>query len=172
MKKTLLVLLLAAASLASAVSYTIAADALTASLEAVKVVAQADGREGFVAAEAAAPGDIIEYRATYANTTDRTLTNVAPEIPIPEGLTWLAAAKTPLAPVSASLNGATFSPLPLRDAVGQPVALEQVRALRWSIPELKPAASVTIIVRATVNRTLPFALPSSSAGNQQPTTSN
>lgn len=154
MKRTYSVLFLAFAALAIAISHAIAAEPLTASLEAFKVVAQSDGQESFVAAESAAPGDVIEYRATYANTSERKLSGIAPEIPIPEGLTWLASARSPLAPVTASLDGAAFAALPLRDAAGQAVSYEKIRALRWSIPELAPGQSVTITVRATVNRTL------------------
>ncbi|AHF92322.1 hypothetical protein OPIT5_20780 [Opitutaceae bacterium TAV5] len=163
MKKTLLVLLFPLAPILAAT--TGLAQGLAASLEAFRVTpATASAPETFVAADAASPGDVIEYRATYTNTTDRALKSVAPEIPVPAGLTWLAGddaagsapaaagAATKPAPVAASLDGKTFAPLPLLDDTGRPVDPARIRALRWSIPEIGAGETVTLAVRAMVNR--------------------
>ncbi|WP_342750869.1 hypothetical protein OH491_04125 [Termitidicoccus mucosus] len=128
---------------------------------AYKVTVTSEGREAFAVADKAQPSDVIEYRATYANASEHALTAVSPEIPIPVGLTWIAGgdpagtapAPTPPGPVAASLDGKTFAALPLLDDGGRPIAAALVRALRWSIPVIKPGETVTISVRATVNRT-------------------
>ncbi len=156
MRKTLFVLFLAGASLSFALPHAVEAQPLAVSLEAYKVTVTGEGREAFALADKALPGEVIEYRATYANTSDRNLTSVAPEMPIPAGVTWLADANAPAAaaPVAASLDGKTFSALPLRDNAGRPVAPALIRALRWSVPEIKAGKAITISVRVSVNQTL------------------
>jgi len=148
-KKLFLPLLMLVALLGSAAAGL--AQPLTVSLQAFKVVV-AEGHESLVVAETAVPGDVIEYRALYANTGDKPLVEVAPEIPIPAGLTWLAETGAGPAPVAGSRDGKRFDALPLYDEAGHPVPAAEVRALRWSIPVLKPAETIAITVRATVNR--------------------
>jgi hypothetical protein len=94
---------------------------------------------------------VIEYRATYTNTADGVLRSVNPEVPVPAGLTAIAGSDQPKAS-EASLNGQDFSALPLVDADGQPVPVSKVRAFRWSVDQIQPSESVTVSIRAMVNR--------------------
>lgn len=121
-------------------------------LDAFKVVpATATTAESFVAADAAAPGDIIEYRATYTNATASMLRNFLPEIPVPAGLTLIEGSDQPKASLG-SLDGNTFSALPLLGADGRPVPAASIRALRWNVANLAVGETVTLRVRASVNR--------------------
>ena len=98
-----------------------ASEPLKTTLEARKVVRGADGRESFVPADVARPGDVIEYVATYRNTTREALKNLEATLPIPEH-TELVPGSTRPASVRAARNarlrsarirrGATRSSLP------------------------------------------------------------
>ena len=121
-------------------------------LDAFKVVpATATSAESFIAADTAAPGDVIEYRATYTNTTAGMLRNFLPEIPVPAGLTVIEGSDMPKATLG-SLDGITFSALPLLGSDGQPVPAASIRALRWNVANLAVGESVTLRVRAALNR--------------------
>lgn len=119
-------------------------------LEAFKVVPATEAApESFLAAESAAPGDVIEYRAVYTNNTAGILRNFVPEIPVPAGLSAIEGSDLPKAQ-SASLDGTAFSPLPLLDATGQPVAFSSLRAFRWNVANLAAGESITLRVRASL----------------------
>jgi len=125
---------------------------LAVKLEAFKVLAATATREEqFIAADEAAPGDIIEYRAVYTNGSESLLRNLVPEIPIPEGLIVVAGSDVPKA-ASASLDRVVFSPLPLLDKDGKPVSTTALRAFRWNIADLAAGESVTVRIRAGVAR--------------------
>lgn len=132
-----------------------AQEPLAVSLEAYKVTPATESvGETFAKADTAQPGDIIEYRATYSNTTQRALSALSLDIPIPASLTWLpnAAATTDgkaasPAPGFASLDGKTYAALPL----GAGIAPGLVRAVRWDIPGIGPRGGVVFAVRARVN---------------------
>ena len=114
-----------------------------------------DGKESFVKADKAGPGDVIQYEAVYRNTTKETLKNIAATVPIPQGMTLVADSAKPAAEL-ASLDGKNFNPLPLmhevKNAAGvlekQPVPLAQYRALRWNLAELGPDKTATVVLRA------------------------
>lgn len=128
------------------------AEALGIKLEAFKVVAATSERaEQFLPAEEASPEEVIEYRAVYTNTSDATLRNIAPEIPIPAGLAALQDSDLPKA-TAASVNGQAFTSLPLIGADGKPVPYAAFKAFRWNIAELAPGQSVTFRIRASVLR--------------------
>lgn len=119
--------------------------------EAFKVVANPDGTESFVAADHAAPGDLIEYRAHFSNSSDKPLHHLKPEIPVPAGLVLVPVSDKPAA-TEGSLDGTAFHPLPLRDVAGQAIATDKIRALRWSLPELKAGETRLFVLRASVAR--------------------
>ncbi len=119
--------------------------------EAFKVLATPNGPESFVAADHAAPGDLIEYRAHFTNSSDKALLNLKPEIPVPAGLVLVLSSDTPAA-AEGSLDGTGFLPLPLRDVTGQPLSADKLRALRWNLPELKAGETRLYVLRATVAR--------------------
>ncbi len=129
------------------------AEPVAIKLAALKVVAAAspESAEKLVETEDAAPGDVIEYQAVYTNTSSSIVRNLVPEIPIPAGLVLLTGSDSPKA-ASGSVDRNTFSPLPLLDAEGRPLAPGLIRALRWPAMDLAAGQTVTLRVRATIPR--------------------
>jgi uncharacterized repeat protein (TIGR01451 family) len=136
---------------------TFAAEPLTASLEAHKVVL-AEGKEQLVAAAEAKPGDVLEYRATYRNISAKALRAVMATLPVPSsGVEYLPNTAAP-AGVEASIDGAQFAPAPLKRVVmtpdGRPqqqlVPASEYRFLRWPLGDLPAGASKTVSARVRV----------------------
>ena len=137
-----------------------AGDDVTVSLEARKVTADARGKELFAPGDHARPGDVLEYRARYANPGVGAVKQLVATLPIPAGVEYLAASALP-ASAQASLDGKTFAPIPLRRTVrladGREVMREvpasEYRWLRWTFASLKGQSSE--IVRARVRVSAP-----------------
>jgi hypothetical protein len=110
------------------------------------------------AAKAVKPSELIEYRASYKNTSAKEVRGVQAVLPIPSGMTVELNSAKPL-PVQASTDGRLFYPVPLtrqvRGADGQlrtvNVPLSEYRALRWSLGALAMGASRDVVLRARVN---------------------
>jgi uncharacterized repeat protein (TIGR01451 family) len=125
-------------------------------LEARKVTRAADGRETYAPADAARPGDVIEYAATYRNTGERAIRDLVATLPIPPHTEFVAGSARPAA-AHASVDAARFEALPLkrrvsRDgrAVEEAVPLRDYRALRWQVASLAARQSVTFTARVRV----------------------
>ena len=136
---------------------------VTSSLEAWRVILDAHGKEQFVEAGEAAPGDVLEYRLSYHNGTAAVLQRFVMQGPIPlqtefidgsavapraDGLEVLVddlGWQTP--PVKRRLidaNGAT---------IDQIVPPTEYRALRWPIAgDLLSNQTITASYRVRVNR--------------------
>lgn len=121
-----------------------------------------DGREQQLPADAAKPGDLLEYRAEYRNTGKTPTTQVKATVPVPaQGLEYLPGSASPPA-VSASVDGRRFAPTPLTRSVTlpdgrretRPVPLAEYRYLQWNLGELAPGASAVVKARMTVTQTL------------------
>ena len=131
---------------------------ISVSLASQKVQAQADGQEIRVSAEQAKPGDVLEYVATYRNTSTAGVRHLEPTLPIPAGLEFLPGTARP-PPAKASVDGRVFEPLPLRRVVKLPdgrveeqlVPLAEYRALRWAIGDLAAGQSTNIVARVRVS---------------------
>lgn len=130
---------------------------VSVNLSAKKVVVADGGKETFSSAQQAKPGDVIQYDAVYKNSGKGAVKNLLATVPIPEGLAFLADSAKP-ADAQASLDGKNFERIPLMREVTkadgtkekQAVPFSEYRALRWSISELAPGASVTVSARARV----------------------
>lgn len=144
----LLVLLTVALLPASAV----AAGDLRIGLVAEKVIQTADGLELFDTESLAQPGDVIQYTATYRNTGVGKISNLAPVLPIPEGMRCDLAAASP-APAEASFDGETFVPMAEVVAALKADDSRAVRALRWHVAQLDAGSSATVVARASLNET-------------------
>jgi uncharacterized repeat protein (TIGR01451 family) len=125
-------------------------------LEARKVVRSADGRERFLPAETAKPGDVIEYLATYRNTGSEAVRNLEATLPIPAHTELLQGSARP-ANAKASLDARGFAAMPLtraatRDgvAVTEEIPHREYRYLRWVAPELSARRSLTFAARVRV----------------------
>lgn len=130
---------------------------LAITLTAQKVAKQADGKEKLLAANHALPGELIQYDALYHNQGARALNNVAPTLPIPAGMVYLADSASP-APAEASLDGKNFERIPIKRKVTTPsgetkeqeVAATEYRALRWQVGEMAPGAKTVIVARTRI----------------------
>jgi len=130
--------------------------AVESTLEARKVVRGADGGESFASAEVAKPGDVIEYVATYRNTTRETIRDLVATLPIPAHTELIPGSARPAATL-ASLDTREFASLPLkrkavRDGreVDEAVSYREYRALRWAPVNLGAQMSVTYTARVKV----------------------
>jgi uncharacterized repeat protein (TIGR01451 family) len=125
-------------------------------LEARKVVRAADGQESFAPAIAAKPGDVIEYVATYRNTTRQPVRNLEATLPIPGNTEFVPGSPKPAA-AKASVDSRSWADMPLvrklvRDGreVQEQVPLREYRYLRWFPGELGGEKSVTFTARVRV----------------------
>lgn len=118
-------------------------------------VAVVDGKEVLSPAEQASPGDVIEYRAEYRNGGAAVVKQLAATLPVPSGMEYLP--KTG-APQLASLDGKTFSSVPLKRRVRladgrevlRDVPASEYRWLRWTIGTLAPQQSRAVTARVRV----------------------
>ena len=112
-------------------------------LAAVKVVAEAGGKESFQPAATVKPGELLEYRLDYHNKGDEAARGLEVTLPIPEGLEYMPGSAQPGAP-RASLDGKVFQAIPLKRKVKQAdgkeveqlVPAAEYRFLRWSPTDL------------------------------------
>lgn len=129
----------------------VVASPLQIELKVFAVSADADGKESFTEVkDAVRPGQVLEYRAVFTNVSDEVVKAVTPELPVPEGLVVLTESFAPQAH-SASVDGSAFRELPLLNADGEPVAAEQIRAVRWPAVDLEAGKSIAALLRAKVN---------------------
>ncbi len=125
-----------------------------------------DGKDKLVAVEKIAPGDVIQYEATYHNVTQHAVQGLKADLPIPKNTQYVKQSARP-GNVLASTDGAAFAPTPLkqkiRNANGvieeRDVPLAEYRHLRWDLGELSGGKSVTVVARVRVD-----ALPESKTG--------
>jgi uncharacterized repeat protein (TIGR01451 family) len=127
-------------------------------LTAFKVVRDANGKEQFVDAKRARPGDVIEYRAVYANTSSKGVKNLQANLPIPKETALLLDSVTPQSALASS-DGKSFAPPPLLRAVKlpdgktqmRPIPAGSYRMLRWTVGSLAAGDNVTVRARVRLN---------------------
>lgn len=146
----------AVAQQAPAAAPKAAAQPLEIRLEARKVVRAADGKETLVAADAARPGDVIEYATTYRNTSAQRLTNLEATLPLPPNTEFIPGSANP-ATARASADGRNFLEVPLKRRVmrngveiEEQVPLRDYRSLRWYPGALEGGKAVTYTARVRV----------------------
>lgn len=144
----------------AASSQTVSANTVNSSLSA-QVVSVVDGKPVSKPANDAKPGDVLEYRAVYANNTKSAINGLLATIPVPVGTTFIEGSATPAGP-TASVDTVTFAPMPLirtiKGANGmlrkEPVPLESYRAVRWNAGALAAGQETVVSLRVLVNPTL------------------
>lgn len=150
-------LLLAAAIPAHLSAAPEAPEPISAELEALKVTVDAEGKEHLAPAEEVRPGDLLEYRASYRNGGDADVAGIAPVLPVPAGLEFVAQ-EGPLAAAQASRDGKVFAPIPLTYEVTLPdgsteireVPLAEYRFLKWDPASLAPGEHFLVSARMRV----------------------
>jgi len=130
--------------------------AIASRLEARTVMRAAKGAEIFAAAESAQPGDVIEYVATYRNTSAQPVRNLEATLPIPANTEIVPGSARP-ASAKASVDAVTFAQMPLTRKVtrsgkeiDEPVPLREYRYLRWYPGELAGGKSAVFSARVKV----------------------
>jgi len=128
-----------------------------AEMKAEKVTIQ-QGKEVLSPANQAAPGDIVQYTATYRNTDKTPATQVVATLPIPAATEYVPGTANP-AGAWASTDGTNFAPIPLKrmvknsegKMVEQVVPVSEYRALRWSLGDLAGGASRAVSARVMLS---------------------
>lgn len=138
---------------ATVLANTAAKDPVSIELVAYKLTTNIKGEVEAQPATQAKPDDVIEYRATYTNNTDKTIKGLQATLPIPADTQFLA--KSSPAQAQASTDGVNFAAMPLkRKKVGGQtvnVPLQEYRALRWTIAELPAGKSVVVTAQTRVS---------------------
>ena len=140
----------------------LAADPITGSIEARKVVTGERGQEQFLPANEAHPQDVIEYRLTYANNGAEVVHNVSITDPVPAGVQYVekTAKNAGNTRVEFSVDsGKTFHAWPVKvtkkNANGKDITVDatpdMVTHIRWTLNgDLKPKGEVQFAYRAKV----------------------
>jgi uncharacterized repeat protein (TIGR01451 family) len=131
--------------------------AVTSTLQAQRVE-DLDGKTVRKPAEAAKPGDTVEYRGTYRNVASTPVAKLQATIPVPAGTTFVAGSTEPGA-AQASTDGVRFAPLPLvrtiRLADGssrqEPVPLAEYRFVRWDLGNLAAGRDAVVSLRVRID---------------------
>ena len=131
-------------------------DPLQINLVRSKIVLES-GKETSKAADVARPGDLLEEVATYTNVSKATLRNFEPTLPVPPNTELVPGSIKP-ANARASLDGASFSALPLKRKIRQAngveteqvVPLAEYRYLRWYPGDLPAGKSMIVSARFKV----------------------
>jgi uncharacterized repeat protein (TIGR01451 family) len=147
------VLVMSATALAAGQKETDSSTGLSVVLTHQKVVTR-DGKEALVAADAAKPGEVIEYQAAYQNKGSAPLRRVEATLPVPVGTEVLPNSVRP-SNATASLDGITFQPVPLKRKVKQAdgkeveqlVPFAEYRFLRWSVGTLEPGKELVYMAK-------------------------
>lgn len=140
---------------------------LKISLTLQRVSWDAQGIEVLSAADTVKPGDLLEYRAVYANGTERRLSGVLATLPVPEGMVYQVQTAEP-SPTLAATGDGEFRPEPLTRTVTGPdgreitvaVPHDEYRALRWQLGSLTPGQSRAVAARVRVVATTESAVRS------------
>lgn len=133
---------------------------ITVELTQKKVVKDERGREKLEEVDGVRPGDVLEYRAVYRNVSKQALKGVAANLPLPEGLEYVARTAQPGkgAQFALKADGAyEAEPLMRKGTDGrmQPVPLNEYRQIRWRLDELAPGAEAVVSARAKVEMAAP-----------------
>ncbi|WP_296245703.1 MULTISPECIES: hypothetical protein [unclassified Psychrobacter] len=127
-------------------------DALKMDLTANKVVKSAEGKTTYLPVRNAPAGTVIQYKATYSNTINKDIQDLAVVLPIPANMTFTGEAFPSSA--QASIDGKNYADMPLmRKVDGKMVKIpfSEYRTLRWNIKLLPAQKSAAVALNTTVN---------------------
>ena len=127
-------------------------------------VTMSQGKEAYVPAEQARPGEVIEYRATYKNVGQTAVNDLMATLPVPQGLEYLPKTATPVR-LLASVDGKNYEAVPLmrktKGADGKLVMREvptsEYRWLRWPMGTLAAKGESQVRARMRVTPLEPVA---------------
>lgn len=127
-------------------------EALKMDLTANKVITNADGKTIYLPVRTALAGTVIQYKATYTNTVNRDINDLAVTLPIPANMTFTGEAYPTSA--QASVDGKNYADMPLMRKVDGKISktpLAEYRALRWDIKLLPAYKSAAVSFNTTVD---------------------
>lgn len=121
-------------------------DVVNAQTKVMKILKNSNGREVAVPANHIAPGDVIEYRTVYTNTTAQPVNDINAMVALPNGVK-LVSLNSPL-PTLATTGGDSYQTI---EQVGNTVVVkENYSGLKWNLVNLDPNAAQTVVIRAKV----------------------
>lgn len=131
---------------------------LTTTLRVSRIVVLENGTESHQSADAAKPGDVLEYVAEYYNNSTHVIRQLAATLPIPAGTEYVPSSALPGGAL-ASTDGTTFGPLPLTRKVvqsngkwvDQPIPYREYRFLRWPSQDLPAGKTLQVGARAKLS---------------------
>ena len=131
---------------------THASDALKMDLTANQVIKIAEGKTTYLPVRTAPAGTVIQYKATYSNTINKDIQDLAVVLPIPANMTFTGEANPSSA--QASIDGKNYMDMPLvRKVDGKMVRIpfSEYRTLRWNIKLLPAQKSAAVAFNTIVN---------------------
>ncbi|WP_201592535.1 hypothetical protein [Psychrobacter sp. Pi2-51] len=126
-------------------------NALKMELTANKVVKDADGKVSYAPVSTAPAGTVIQYKATYTNTVNQNISDLAVILPIPANMAFNGEALP--ASAQASIDGKNYADMPLmRKVDGKMVKIpySEYRTLRWNIKLLPAKKSAAVALNTIV----------------------
>ncbi|MDN5619896.1 MULTISPECIES: hypothetical protein [Psychrobacter] len=136
----------------AALSAAYAEDALSMELTANKVAKDAEGKTVYLPVRNAAAGTVVQYKATYTNTINKDISDLAVTLPVPANMTFTGEAYP--ASAQASTDGKNYADMPLMRKVNGKlvkIPLSEYRALRWNIKLLPAKKSADVSLNTIVN---------------------
>ena len=121
-------------------------DLVSANTKIMKIMKNSDGRDIAVPANHIAPGDVIEYRTTYINTSAQPISDLNATVTLPSGVK-LVSLNSPL-PTLATTGGNSYQTI--QQMGNTTVIQENYSGLRWNLVNLDANTPQTVIMRAKV----------------------
>jgi len=139
--------------------FAAAAEPITNTLTVHRVLIESGGQERTAPAATAKPGDTLEYVVELHNGGGSAVNGLSATLPLPAGTELVPGSERP-AKALASLDGATFSAMPLKRSVkradgavvDEPVPASEYRFLRWNSADLPANATVHYSARVNVSK--------------------
>ena len=129
-----------------------AAEALKMEMTASKVIKNADGKITYQTVSNAPVGTVVQYKATYTNSINKDINDLAVTLPIPTNTTFTGEAYP--ASAQASTDGKNYADMPLKRKVDGKIVkvpFSEYRTLRWNIKLLPANKSAAVALNTTVN---------------------
>ena len=127
-------------------------DALKMELTANKVVKNTEGKVSYLPVRTAPAGTVIQYKATYTNTVNQNINDLAVTLPIPANMTFTGEVSP--ASAQASIDGKNYAAMPLMrkvDGKMVKIPLSEYRTLRWDIKLLPANKSAAVALNTIVD---------------------
>ncbi|MDV2860457.1 hypothetical protein R0I52_07010 [Psychrobacter sp. CAM01] len=127
-------------------------ESLKMELTANKVVKNAEGKISYLPVSTAPAGTIVQYKATYTNTINQNINDLAVTLPIPANMTFTGEVFPTSA--QASIDGKNYADMPLMRKVDGKlvkIPLSEYRSLRWNIKLLPAKKSASVALNTIVD---------------------